>query len=189
LAEVRADDLRFTLAEAILFFNQLMGLELSVDNVAALGAKTEGWIAGLQLAALSLQGRTDIEDFIAAFIGTHRYILDYMTEEILQRQPDSVQTFLLQTAILERLSGPLCDAVTGRSDGQAVLEQLARANLFIVPLDEQGQWYRYHRLFTDFLRHHLQQATPSRVPSLVEEGKEKVTELHRRAAAWYEQAG
>jgi LuxR family maltose regulon positive regulatory protein len=118
LAELRGEDLRFTLAEASQFFNQLMGLELSVDNIAALEAKTEGWIAGLQLVALSLQGRTDIENFIAAFTGTHRYILDYMTQEILRHQSDRVQTFLLQTAILERLSGPLCDAVTGRNDSQ-----------------------------------------------------------------------
>ncbi len=185
LAELRAEDLRFTFAEANLFFNQVMGLELSVENITALESKTEGWVAGLQLAALSLQGRTDIENFIATFTGTHRYVLDYMTEEILHRQPDHVQNFLLQTAILERLNGPLCDAVTGRSDGQAMLEQLARANLFIVPLDEQGQWYRYHRLFADLLRHHLQQSTSS----LMEGGKAEVTELHRQAAAWYEQAG
>ncbi len=188
LAELRAEDLRFTPAEAALFFNQLMGLELSAEQVAALEVKTEGWIAGLQLAALSLQDRTDIENFIAAFTGNHRYILDYMTEEILHRQSDSVQTFLLQTAILERLSGPLCDAVTGRSDGQAVLEQLARANLFIIPLDDQGQWYRYHRLFADLLRHHLQQT--ARFPAPLGKGiKADVTELHRRAAAWYEQTG
>jgi len=183
LAELRADDLRFTLDESVQFFNQLMGLALSADNVAALDTKTEGWIAGLQLAALSLQGRGDVEEFIATFTGNHRYIFDYITEEILHRQSAGVQAFLLQTAVLERLNGALCDAVTGRSDSQAMLEGLARANLFIIPLDEQGQWYRYHRLFADLLRHQLRQTPPDEAAAI------DITELHRRAADWYEQAG
>ncbi len=189
LAELRAEDLGFTVDEATMFFNHLMGLDLSVDNISALEAKTEGWIAGLQLAALSLQGRVDVQNFIAAFTGNHRYILDYVTEEVLHRQPDPVRTFLLQTAILGRLSGPLCDAITGRKDSQAMLEKLVRANLFTIPLDEQGQWYRYHHLFSDLLRHYLQQTILSLSPSLPEGSQEMIFELHRRAAAWYEEAG
>ncbi|RIJ91492.1 MAG: helix-turn-helix transcriptional regulator, partial [Candidatus Brocadia sp.] len=161
LTELRAEALRFTPDEVAFFLNQMIGLNLTSEQIAALEAKTEGWVAGLQLVGLSLQGRTDVEQFIAAFTGTHRYILDYMTEEILRRQPENVQTFLLQTSILERLTGLLCDAVTGRTDSQALLEQLGRANLFILPLDDQGQWYRYHHLFADLLRHYLQQAPPS----------------------------
>lgn len=190
LTELRAEALRFTPDEVAFFLNQMIGLNLTSEQIAALAAKTEGWVAGLQLVALSLQGRTDVESFIAAFTGTHRYILDYMTEEILGRQPEKAQTFLLQTSILERLTGPLCDAVTGRTDSQALLEQLARANLFILPLDDQGQWYRYHHLFADLLRHYLQQPQPlprSGGRSMAEKGR--IAELHRRAATWYEQAG
>ncbi len=189
LTELRAEDLGFTTAEAALFLNQLMGLNLSADHIAALEAKTEGWIAGLQLVAISLQGRTDPNRLIAEFTGTHRHILDYISEEILHRQPDNIQAFLLQTAILTRLTGPLCDAVTGRTDSQAMLAHLARANLFVIPLDEQGQWYRYHQLFADLLRHHLQQAPPSLLPAVGMTEKGGITELHRRAATWYEQAG
>jgi LuxR family maltose regulon positive regulatory protein len=189
LIELRAEALRFTPDEVDFFLNHLGRLNLTAEQVAALEAKTEGWAVGLQLAALSLQGRTDIDHFITAFTGTHRYILDYMTEEILHRQPESVQSFLLQTAILERLTGPLCDAVTGRADSQVILEQLARANLFILPLDDQGQWYRYHRLFADLLRHHLQQIPPTFPSTNGGEKNGHVAELHRRAAAWYEQAG
>ncbi len=196
LTELRAEALRFTPDEVAFFLNQMIGLNLTSEQMAALAAKTEGWVAGLQLVGLSLQGRTDVEPFIAAFTGTHRYILDYMTEEILRRQPENVQTFLLQTSILERLTGPLCDAVTGRTDSQALLEQLARANLFILPLDDQGQWYRYHHLFADLLRHYLQQTPPQPLPrsgggarggGIYEKGG--IAELHRRAATWSEQAG
>jgi len=189
LTELRAEDLRFTSREAALFFNQLMGLNLSVEQAAALETKTEGWIVGLQLAAISMQGQANLDDFITAFTGSHRYILDYMTEEILRRQPEHVRTFLLQTAILHRLTGSLCDAVTGRNDSWTVLEQLQRANLFIVPLDGQGQWYRYHQLFAELLRYHLQQSSPQFLHLLGGVAKEDVPKLHLRAAAWYEQAG
>lgn len=189
LAELRAGDLGFTTAEAALFLNQLKGLNLSADHIAALEAKTEGWIAGFQLIAISLQGRTDLDRLITEFTATHRFILDYMTEEILRQQPASIQAFLLQTSILERLTGPLCDAVTGRTDSQAMLDQLVRANLFVISLDEQGQWYRYHQLFADLLRHHLQQAPPAFLPGVSVTEKGGVAELHRRAATWYEQAG
>ncbi|GIK39986.1 MAG: LuxR family transcriptional regulator [Chloroflexota bacterium] len=189
LTELRAEALRFTPDEVAFFLNQMIGLNLTSEQIAALEAKTEGWVAGLQLVGLSLQGRTDVEQFIAAFTGTHRYILDYMTEEILRRQPENVQTFLLQTSILERLTGLLCDAVTGRTDSQALLEQLGRANLFILPLDDQGQWCRYHHLFADLLRHYLQQAPPSFLPAVGMTEKGGIAELHRRAATWYEQAG
>jgi len=182
--ELRLTDLRFTLDEAAAFLNQVMGLDLSADDVAALASRTEGWIAGLQMAAASMQGREDIASFIQAFTGSDRYILDYLVEEVLQGQPDSVQTFLLQTAILDRLAGPLCDAVigspplVGEGSSQATLERLERANLFIVPLDNERRWYRYHHLFADLLRQRLQQTQPDKVP-----------ELHRRASEWHEQNG
>lgn len=189
LTELRAERLRFTPDEAHLFLNDLSGLNLTKEQTTLLETKTEGWVAGLQLAALSLRDRTDIESVITAFSASHRYILDYMTEEILYRQPESVQSFLLQTAILERLSGSLCDAVTGRADGQLLLEQLNRANLFIIPLDDQGYWYRYHHLFTDLLRHHLQQPASPFAGLLTRELNGEVGELHRRAGSWYERAG
>ena len=176
LTELRAADLRFTPAEAADFLNQVMGLNLSAADIAALEARTEGWIAGLQLAAISMQGRSDTGSFIQAFTGSHRFVLDYLMEEVLQRQPERVRGFLLQTAILDRLSGPLCNAVTGQQDGKAMLETLERGNLFVIPLDDQRQWYRYHHLFAEVLRTHLQEAQPDRV-----------SELHRRASEWYEQ--
>ena len=176
LTELRAADLRFTPAEAADFLNQVMGLHLSAADIAALEARTEGWIAGLQLAAISMQGRSDTGSFIQAFTGSHRFVLDYLMEEVLQRQPERVRGFLLQTAILDRLSGPLCNAVTGQQDGKAMLETLERGNLFVIPLDDQRQWYRYHHLFAEVLRTHLQEAQPDRV-----------SELHRRASEWYEQ--
>ena len=142
------------------------------DAVAALAARTEGWAAGLQLAALSLRGQPDVAGFVRAFSGSHRYVLDYLTEEVLERQPEPVREFLLETSVLERLSGPLCDAVTGRADGQAMLEAIERANLFLVPLDEVRGWWRYHHLFADLLRARLSQERP-----------ERVGELHRNAAA------
>ncbi len=137
MTELRAADLRFSAGEAAAFLNEMMGLELAPSDVAALETRTEGWIAGLQLAALSMRGREDIPEFIRAFAGDDRYIVDYLMEEVLQRQPERVRSFLLQTSILDRLSGPLCDAVTGQETGKAMLETLERDNLFVVPLDEK----------------------------------------------------
>jgi LuxR family transcriptional regulator, maltose regulon positive regulatory protein len=178
LAELRAADLRFTPQEAAAFLREVWKLDLPREAVAALEARTEGWAVGLQLAALSLQGRPDPDGFLDAFAGTHRYILDYLSEEVLGRLPDEVRAFLLQTSILERLSGPLCDAVTGNADGQGMLEELERANLFLLPLDEERRWWRFHHLFADLLRAQLLQLQPDLVP-----------ELHRRAAAWCEPHG
>ena len=164
LTELRAADLRFTPAEAAEFLNQVMGLNLSAEDIAALETRTEGWIAGLQLAAISMQGQQDATSFIKSFTGSHHFVLDYLVEEVLQQQPESVQTFLLRTSILDRLCGPLCDAVLldPPASGQATLEYLERANLFIVPLDNERRWYRYHHLFADLLRQRLQQsASPS----------------------------
>ncbi|MEO0407435.1 MAG: LuxR C-terminal-related transcriptional regulator [Cyanobacteria bacterium P01_A01_bin.135] len=176
LTELRAGDLRFTPAEAAAFLNQVMGLTVAAADVAALERRTEGWIAGLQLAALSMQGREDLSGFIAAFSGDDRYILDYLLEEVLRQQPERVRHFLLQTAILERLSGSLCDAVTGQGDGRAMLETLERGNLFIIPLDNKRQWYRYHHLFADVLQAHARVESP-----------EYLSRLHERASEWYEQ--
>ena len=188
LTEIRESDLRFTVEEAAILLNQMMELALSGEDIHALEARTEGWIAGLQLAAISLQDRSDVAGFINAFTGSHQFILDYLAEEVIDRQPEAIQRFLLQTAILNRLNGPLCDAVTGRDDSQAMLEHLARANLFIVSLDDQRHWYRYHQLFADLLRHYLKQAPPAFQPRLVEELKRTGTAaLHRRAAVWHEQ--
>src|SRR5713101_9139096 len=178
LTELRAADLRFTASEASAFLSQVMGLSLSAVDIAALEDHTEGWIAGLQLAALSMQGHQDIPAFIAAFTGSHRYILDYLAEEVLQQQPEQVQTFLLETSILDRLSGPLCNAVTGQKDGQAKLEALEQANLFVIPLDNQRCWYRYHHLFAEVMRERLRQMHPDQPSS-----------LHRRASEWYERNG
>jgi len=176
VTELRAADLRFTLDETAEFFQHISGLELSVSDIAALENRTEGWIAGLQLAALSMQGRKDISGFIHSFTGDHRYIVDYLVEEVLQRQSDDLRNFLLQTSILSRLNSALCDAVTGRSDSNSVLSDLGRANLFIVPLDNNRHWYRYHHLFRDVLRAHL-----------VQEHPEQMSVLHHRASEWYEQ--
>jgi LuxR family transcriptional regulator, maltose regulon positive regulatory protein len=178
LLEIRAADLRFTLNEASAYFRDAMGLDLSIEDVGALEARTEGWIAALQLAALSLQGRDDVSEFIASFAGDDRFVVDYLAEEVLERQPEVVRDFLLQTAILARLTGSLCDAVTGGSGGTAMLEMLDRANLFLVPLDDQRRWYRYHHLFGDVLRARLMGEQP-----------EHVLELHRRASDWYEANG
>ena len=178
LTELRAADLRFTPAEASEFLNQVMGLNLSAEDITALETRTEGWIAGLQLAALSMQGRSDAASFIKSFTGSHHFILDYLVEEVLQRQPEHVRNFLLQTAILDRLSGSLCDAVTGQEDGRGMLEALERGNLFVIPLDDQRQWYRYHHLFAEVLQAHLREAQPDRVST-----------LHRRASEWYQQNG
>ena len=178
LVEIRGEALRFTLEEASAFLDQTMGLRLSAEDVAALEARTEGWIAGLQLAALSLQGRKDVEAFLRAFAGTNRYILDFLVEEVLSREPEATQSFLLRTSVLGRLSGPLCDALTGRDDGQAMLEGLERANLFVVSLDDERHWYRYHHLFADLLAARLRETLP----------REWVS-LHVRAATWYDAHG
>lgn len=177
LTEVRGADLRFTEAEAATFL-QAMGLTLLPEEVAALESRREGWIAGLQLAALSMQGQQDITAFIRAFAGDHRYIVDYLVEEVLQHQPEAVRNFLLQTAILDELNGPLCDAVTGQEQSKARLEALERGNFFVVPLDDKRQWYRYHHLFADVLSAHLRAEQP-----------EQLSTLHRRASVWYEEHG
>ena len=178
LLEVRAADLRFTPAESAAYLTEKMGLVLTAQDVAALDMRTEGWIAALQLAALSMQGRDDASAFIAGFAGDDRYIVDYLAEEVLARQPADVRDFLLRTSILDRLSGPLCDAVTGRGGGNAELAALERRNLFLSPLDERRRWYRYHQLFADVLQTHLTEQHPGEVP-----------DLHRRASAWYEHNG
>jgi LuxR family maltose regulon positive regulatory protein len=178
IVELRADDLRFTPEEVAAFLNDVMGLGLSADEIAALDARTEGWIAGLQMAALSMQGRQDTGAFIRAFSGSHRFVLDYLVEEVLSQQSSDVQAFLLQTSILDRLTAPLCDAVTGGRDSQGVLARLEQANLFLVPLDNERCWYRYHRLFADLLRSRLQQIEP-----------ERLAPLHRRASEWYQRNG
>ena len=178
LVEIRAADLRFTPGEAAAYLNRVMGLALTAADVAALEGRTEGWIAALQLAALSMQGREDTAAFIAGFAGDDRYIVDFLAEEVLQRQPEHVQQFLLHTSILDRLSGPLCDAVTGQDGGKAKLVALERGNLFLVPLDDRRRWYRYHQLFADVLHARLRDEQPDDVP-----------DLHRRASGWYEQNG
>ncbi|MGH3150573.1 MAG: LuxR C-terminal-related transcriptional regulator, partial [Streptosporangiaceae bacterium] len=178
LAEIRAAELRFTPDEAAAYLNEMMGLQLTTRDLAALEERTEGWIAALQLAALSMQGRDDVAGFIAGFAGDDRYVVDYLVEEVLQRQPDDVQAFLLQTCILGRLSGPLCDAVTGQGGSKAMLEALDRGNLFLVALDDRRRWYRYHHLFADVLQARLLDEQPGQVP-----------DLHRRASAWYQQNG
>ncbi len=189
LSEIRAADLCFTSTEVAEFLNQVMGLGLAAEDIVVLVAHTEGWIAGLQLAALSMQGRDDVHRFIRSFAGSNRLILDYLMDEVLEQQPAEIQNFLLQTAILDRLSGPLCDAVcfgpaetpgntNGIARGQQMLENMERSNLFIIPLDEDRCWYRYHHLFADLLRQRLRQTRPDQLP-----------ELHRRASIWYRQQG
>ncbi|MDQ3458331.1 MAG: LuxR C-terminal-related transcriptional regulator [Deinococcota bacterium] len=178
LSELRASDLRFTPSEAAEFLKGVMGLNLLAQDIALLETRTEGWIAGLQLAALSMQGQKDTAAFIRVFTGSHRFVLDYLVEEVLQRQPERARSFLLQTAMLERLSGPLCDAVTEREDGRRMLESLERNNLFVVPLDDERRWYRYHHLFAEVLQARLLEERPHQLPG-----------LHRRASAWYEQNG
>jgi len=190
LTELRHADLRFTREEAAAFLNKVMGLDLPSEDVAALSARTEGWIAGLQMAAVSMQGRENVAQFVRAFAGSNVYVLDYLVEEVLDRQPHEVQSFLLRTSILDRLSGPLCDAVIGADadetgplvsegpGGQETLETLERSNLFIVRLDDERRWFRYHRLFADLLRQRLQQLHPD-LPHT----------LHRRAGEWYESNG
>jgi LuxR family maltose regulon positive regulatory protein len=178
LTELRAADLRFNPEEAGAFLNQMMNLNLSVENIAALETRTEGWIAGLQLAALSMQGRDDIASFIQAFTGSHHFVLDYLVEEVLRHQSEQIRSFLLQTAILDRLCAALCNAVTEREAGKEMLEILERNNLFLISLDDKRQWYRYHHLFADVLQTHLKETQP-----------EQVSGLHQRASAWFEQNG
>jgi LuxR family maltose regulon positive regulatory protein len=200
LTEVRATDLRFTTSEAAEFLDQTMDLSLSTEDVAALERRTEGWIAGLQLAAISMQGRKDTATLIESFTGSHRFVLDYLVEEVLEQQSESIQTFLLQTTVLDRLTGSLCDAILSRgteeqrskgdldtsaphlpspsASGQEILEHLERSNLFVVPLDEERRWYRYHHLFADLLWQRLHQTQPEQLPG-----------LHGRASVWYEQNG
>ncbi len=178
LAEIRAAQLRFTPGEAATYLNEVMGLQLTASDVVELEDRTEGWIAALQLAALSMQGRDDVTDFIAGFAGDDRYIVDYLVEEVLQRQPGPVRDFLLQTSILDRLNGSLCDAVTGMGAGKATLEALDRDNLFVVPLDDRRLWYRYHHLFADVLRARLAEESPDLIPL-----------LHRRACDWFAHSG
>src|SRR2546422_941396 len=187
LTELRATDLRFTPSEAAAFLNQGMGLNLSAEDIARLSTRTEGWIAGLQLAALSMQGHQDATSFITSFTGSHHFVLDYLVEEVLQQQPESIQTFLLRTSILDRMTGSLCDAVllTPSGSGQETLEYIERANLFLVPLDNERRWYRYHQLFADLLRQRLHQRSASSTGDEVGD----VTELHRRASQWYEDNG
>ncbi len=175
LIELRATDLRFTPAEATSFLNQVMGLGLSSHDVDALETRTEGWIAGLQLVALSLRGRADVSGFIGAFTGSHRLVLDYLVDEVLRHQPTPVRDFLLHTAVLDRLTGSLCDAVTGGADGSTMLESLVRDNLFVVALDEYRAWFRYHHLFADVLRARMLSEEPDQIPV-----------LHARASEWFE---
>ena len=177
LTEIRAKDLRFTRDDAAHFLNEVMGLALSRADISVLEDKTEGWIVGLQLAGLSIRDQTNPSSFIAALSGGHRFILSYLTEQVLSQQPEEIQHFLFQTAILDELNGDLCNAVTGRSDSHALLERLLNANLFLIPLDDEQQWYRYHHLFADLLRG---------LQSELE--KEPIAGLHQRASRWYAQA-
>ena len=178
LAELRATELRFTFEEAAALLREAAGPGLPDAVAAALAARTEGWAAGLQLAGLSLRGQSDAAGFVAAFSGSNRYVLDYLADEVLAGQTEQVRGFLLETSVLERLSGELCDAVTGRTGSQALLEQVERAGLFLAPLDEVRGWWRYHHLFADLLRARLQQEQPG-----------QVAQLHRNAAAWFEGHG
>ncbi len=176
LYEIRTDDLRFTISEAGEFLNHTMGLNLSTGDIAALGERTEGWIAGLQMAALSMEGRSDRSGFVKAFSGSHTFVAEYLVEEVLRRQPDDMREFLLKTSVLESLNAGLCEAVTGQQGMQEVLQRLQKANLFVIPLDDESQWFRYHHLFSDLLQAHLKQTCSD----------QEIAELHERAARWYE---
>jgi len=174
LSELRVADLRFTAHEATDFLNQVMGLQLMPEMIAALELRTEGWIAGLHLAALSMQHHADHAGVMRALNGSHHYILDYLTEEVLHRQPAHIRDFLLQTSILDRFCAPLCNAVTGSTNAATALATVERGNLFLTPLDDERRWYRYHQLFAEMLRARLAQEQPASIP-----------ELHRRASAWF----
>ncbi|HSF83066.1 MAG TPA: LuxR C-terminal-related transcriptional regulator [Anaerolineales bacterium] len=178
IVEIRQKDLRFSLEESADFLKRIMGLNLTLNDIAALEQRTEGWIAGLQLASLSMQGSDYLPDFIQAFSGSSHFVLDFLIEEVFERQPSEVQEFLLKTSILDSLSVPLCEAVSERSDGQRLLLGLERANLFVIPLDQQRVWYRYHHLFAELLRHKLHNS-----------GVYSESLLHRRASQWYEANG
>ena len=179
LIEIRGGDMRFSIEETAEFLNHTMGLNLSVEDVAALEERTEGWAAGLQLAALSMQGRSDISAFVKAFTGSHVYVAEYLVEEVLERQPEDLRMFLLLTSILKRMNAGLCEAVTDCQDGQAILQALYRANILVIPLDNESLWFRYHHLFADLLHARLRQRLPV----------EAIAALHTRAASWYEQNG
>lgn len=178
--ELRADELRFTMPEAAQFLNGSMALDLSDEQIAVLAERTEGWIVGLQMAALVGRQHADPQEFVAAFSGSHRYVLDYLVEEVLHQQPEALREFLLCTALLDQMCGPLCESLldTPPTSGQQTLEGLERANLFIVPLDDQRVWYRYHHLFAELLRVRLRQTAPDRIP-----------QLYHRAAGWFAQNG
>ena len=178
LIELHESDLRFTRAEAVQFLNEAMSLSLTPEQIAALETRTEGWIAGLQLAALSLRGREDYSGFVQAFTGSHRFVFDYLTDEVFAGQTENIQSFLLQTSILERLNASLCNALTGRADSQSVLEELERSNLFLTALDDERRWYRYHQLFADVLHHRLTEKLPAALVA-----------LHLRASEWFENEG
>lgn len=178
LLELRSADLRFSQPQTAAFFADVMGLTLTAEEISALDIRVEGWVAGLQLAGLALQGKNDPASFIASFAGDHHYVPDYLGDEILDRLPDATQQFLLQTSILERLHAELCNAVVGAGENHAILEHLERSHFFVLPLDEKHQWYRYHRLFADFLHHRLVLKYPNRIE-----------ELHRRASHWFEANG
>ena len=176
LTELRAADLRFSPDESATFLNRVMGLDLTDGDIAALESRTEGWIAGLQLAALSMREHSDVSGFIEAFTGSNRFVIDYLGEEVLQRQPEALRSFLLRTAFLERMNASLCDALTGRTDGQQMLDALERDNLFLMPLDDERHWYRYHNLFADVLRARSRR-----------EDRERVADLYRLASVWHEE--
>jgi LuxR family maltose regulon positive regulatory protein len=175
LTELRAVDLRFTSSEAAMFLNQVMGLELRDAEISALETRTEGWITGLQMAALSMRGIEDVSGFVDSFTGSHRFILDYLIEEVLERQPENIQNFMIQTSILDRLSGGLCEALTGDPNSQDILEAIEQSNLFIVPLDNERIWFRYHHLFADLLQQRLKRTTPDEIPV-----------LNQKASQWFE---
>jgi LuxR family maltose regulon positive regulatory protein len=176
--EVRTPKLRFTKKEVATFLNDLMGFDLSSDSIAAMEARTEGWIASLKLAALSMQGRHDWPEFITEFSGSHRFVIDYLVDEVMARQPEEVQTFLRRTSILERFCAPLCEYVIGGSEDIDIIDYLDRSNLFLIPLDDHREWYRYHHLFADFLSQRLRELE-----------RDKIPELHRRASEWYQHEG
>jgi LuxR family maltose regulon positive regulatory protein len=178
MTEIRAAGLRFSSDEAARYLNQTMDLGVPAEDVAAILASTEGWIAGLQMAAISMQEQGNAQELIRSFAGSHRYVMDYLLEEVLERQPESVQSFLMQTSILRRMNAPLCEAVTGQERGQETLERLEQANLFLMPLDRERYWYRYHHLFGELLQLRLGQEQPQRIP-----------DLHRRAGRWFERNG
>jgi LuxR family transcriptional regulator, maltose regulon positive regulatory protein len=177
LVEMGSDDLRFTDEEAARLLREILGTPLSAELIAALNTHTEGWVVGLKMAALSMRGEKDIQSFIVGFTGSHRYVMDYLVEEVLKRQTEEVRDFLLQTSVLERMTAPLCDFLTGGNRGREMLMELDRANLFLVPLDSSRQWYRYHHLFAELLRHQLE----------MHYGTEMVTRPHQRASEWYEE--